>query len=443
MNVSEEFVKKFTEFFRAKGINDNGICGMLGNIYAESGCQSNNLQNSYNKMLGMTDEEFTKAVDEGRFDFTDSSLRFGYGLCQWTSIGRRRGLYDTVKSMNVSIADLTAQMTWLYTELSNSYKTVLAELKNPNNTIRSCAEVFVVKFEVPASVIAGGISKESTIKARTEYAEEFKEKFFKEDKGMKKILCISAGHYLGQPGKRCDKRFDPNETREWTLNSRIADMVEMLLEDYEGIEIHRLDDTKGDFFVTLANRSKLSDSYNADFYLAIHHNAGINGGKGGGVVCYCKKGKKVNAEKLYNSVVSRNGLRGNRSKPINDSNDLWEVNHPKAESILIENGFMDSSVDTPQILTPAYALASAEGIARFFIDLWGLKKKSEPVYPTNVFKVRVTTAVLNIRQKPTTLSAKTGKITDKGIYTIIDVSGDWGKLKSGLGWIHLGYTQRL
>jgi uncharacterized protein YgiM (DUF1202 family) len=27
-------------------------------------------------------------------------------------------------------------------------------------------------------------------------------------------------------------------------------------------------------------------------------------------------------------------------------------------------------------------------------------------------------------------------------YTIVAVSGNWGKLKSGAGWIHLGYTKK-
>lgn len=29
------------------------------------------------------------------------------------------------------------------------------------------------------------------------------------------------------------------------------------------------------------------------------------------------------------------------------------------------------------------------------------------------------------------------------VYTIVEESGEWGKLKSGAGWIHLGYTWKL
>lgn len=65
---------------------------------------------------------------------------------------------------------------------------------------------------------------------------------------------------------------------------------------------------------------------------------------------------------------------------------------------------------------------------------------------TDVFKnflVKVTANSLNIRNKPSTSGKIVGKITDKGIYTIVDVSGTWGKLKSGVGWISLNYTQRI
>ena len=46
------------------------------------------------------------------------------------------------------------------------------------------------------------------------------------------LICIDAGHGLLTAGKRCLKSIDPNETREWMLNRRIADKLQNLLEDY-------------------------------------------------------------------------------------------------------------------------------------------------------------------------------------------------------------------
>lgn len=62
------------------------------------------------------------------------------------------------------------------------------------------------------------------------------------------------------------------------------------------------------------------------------------------------------------------------------------------------------------------------------------------------FLVKVTADALNIRTGPgTNYSIASGEphcIRDKGIYTIVEKQGNWGKLKSGAGWICLDYTER-
>lgn len=63
--------------------------------------------------------------------------------------------------------------------------------------------------------------------------------------------------------------------------------------------------------------------------------------------------------------------------------------------------------------------------------------------PSDGYLVRVTTGALNIRSGAGTNYPITGVIRDKGTYTIVETNGDWGKLKSGLGWISLNYTTRL
>ena len=75
-------------------------------------------------------------------------------------------------------------------------------------------------------------------------------------------------------------------------------------------------------------------------------------------------------------------------------------------------------------------------------------KKEEPKKETAAksdvpYKVKVTATDLNIRQKATTDSRVTGHIVDKGVYTIVEENGVWGKLKSGAGWICLNYTKRI
>lgn len=63
------------------------------------------------------------------------------------------------------------------------------------------------------------------------------------------------------------------------------------------------------------------------------------------------------------------------------------------------------------------------------------------------FTVKVSVPDLNIRKGAGTDTAKTGKFTGIGVFTIVQVksgSGStlgWGKLKSGAGWISLDYCK--
>ena len=46
-----------------EGLADAGVAGLMGNLYAESGLNPQNLQNTYEKRLGFTDASYTAAVD--------------------------------------------------------------------------------------------------------------------------------------------------------------------------------------------------------------------------------------------------------------------------------------------------------------------------------------------------------------------------------------------
>ena len=174
------------------------------------------------------------------------------------------------------------------------------------------------------------------------------------------------------------KKLDAKETREWVLNDRICDKIENKLKAYDGIEILRLDDTTGQKGISLAERSNASNKWGADLYLAIHHNAGINGGSGGGVVAYVyTKPSAVELEwqKLfYNAVIGKTGLKGNRATPLAKGN-LHECREPKAPAILLECGFMDSKTDVPIILTEDFAEKVATACVEVIVKKANLKKK--------------------------------------------------------------------
>ena len=112
-NSNEE---KIWNYLSAKISNSYGVAGLMGNLYAESGLRPDNLQNSYEKSLGLTDAQYTAAVDNGSYtNFVRDKA--GYGLAQWTYWSRKENMYNYVKNAKASIGDLETQLNFLYKEL--------------------------------------------------------------------------------------------------------------------------------------------------------------------------------------------------------------------------------------------------------------------------------------------------------------------------------------
>ena len=190
----------------------------------------------------------------------------------------------------------------------------------------------------------------------------------------KKIIAIDAGHGMGTPGKRCLRSIDPAQTREWWLNDRIADQVQELLGAYD-CSVLWVDDTTGAKDISLANRVRAASNAKADIYVSGHHNAGIDGGSGGGTVVYYYNNAEMRAkaQRLYDAVVGSTGLIGNRSSKVAVGN-YYVIRNTEMPALLLENGFMDSTHDTPVILTEAHAVRTASGIMSFLIKELGLSK---------------------------------------------------------------------
>ncbi len=403
-NYNKVNAEKIISFFKSKGFNGYMISGILSNFTFESALEPSNAQNNINR-LGVSDADYTYQVDNGTYYHPTTHKNFcedgvGYGLAQWTSAGRKTGLYNYCKSCNVSISNLYAQLEFCLQEFCSGYIKVLNSMKSRTNAY-DCAVDMVVGYEKPASVLNPKTAEATKIK-RGELAEEFYKEYFKgESKPMKdKVLAISAGHYLYTTGKRIPKALDPTETREWVLNARVADMLTGILNRYEGVKILRVDDPTGEKGIAIENRVANANKQKVDFYLAIHHNAGAKLTTSGGVVVYHYPTAvdKTNAKNMYDSVIAHNGLKGNRSQPLS-TNYLYEVYKTNAPALLIENGFMDSTIDEPQIITKEFAQRSAEGMAEFFVKYWGLQLKKEESKSDILAEIESVKANINALEK--------------------------------------------
>lgn len=191
-------------------------------------------------------------------------------------------------------------------------------------------------------------------------------------------IALTAGHYKHTAGKRCMKALDPNETREWVLNDRICDKVEKLLTAYDGYALIRTDDTTGEKPIEIRARTNAANNFKADVYISVHHNAGIAGGKGGGIVAYIHPlAPAATAEwqvALYNALIAHTGLKGNRAQPLARAN-FQECRETVMHAVLLELGFMDSATDVPIILTEQYADQCAAAIVEVLVARGGLTKK--------------------------------------------------------------------
>ncbi len=134
-------------FLKSKGLNDFAVAGIMGNLYAESALKPTNLQNSYEKKLGYTDDTYTAAVDNGTYgNFVRDSA--GYGLVQWTYWSRKQGLLDYAKSVQKSIGDLTMQLEYLWKELQG-YTAVMTTLKGAKS-VQEASNAILTGYERPA-----------------------------------------------------------------------------------------------------------------------------------------------------------------------------------------------------------------------------------------------------------------------------------------------------
>lgn len=166
MNTNDKII---WEYLKSKGLSDYGCAGLLGNLYAESALNPQNLQNTFNKSLGMTDEKYTCAVDNGTYvDFVKDSA--GYGLAQWTYWSRKQNLLNFAQAAGTSIGDLDMQLDFLWKELNNGYRGVLDVLKNAVSVLEA-SNVVLLEFERPAN------QSESVQKKRAEYGQLYYDKF--------------------------------------------------------------------------------------------------------------------------------------------------------------------------------------------------------------------------------------------------------------------------
>ena len=168
--------EKIWNYLKGAGLNDCGAAGLMGNLYAESGLRPDNLQNTYEKKLGMTDTSYTAAVDGGTYTGFVRDCA-GYGLAQWTYWSRKQGLFNFAKAAGRSIGDLEMQLDFLMKELREGYKAVLTTLKTAGS-VRQASDAVLLQFERPAD------QSETAKKRRASFGQKYYDRYAKPKEGQ-------------------------------------------------------------------------------------------------------------------------------------------------------------------------------------------------------------------------------------------------------------------
>lgn len=146
-------IEKIYNYLIKKGYTKEGAAGLMGNLQQESGMRSNNLQNSYEKKLGMNDVQYTDAVNSKKRSKAQFSTDAdgGYGLAQWTYSSRKKGLYENTIEKGKKIDDLIAQLDYLDYEINSGQhaKNVAPVLKS-TNSVHEASDKVLTDFEGPA-----------------------------------------------------------------------------------------------------------------------------------------------------------------------------------------------------------------------------------------------------------------------------------------------------
>ena len=240
-------------------------------------------------------------------------------------------------------------------------------------------------------------------------------------------VYIAPGHGGADPGAV------GNGLKEKDLNLSIGKYCAEYLKA-SGVTV-KMSRTK-DIDPGLNNRAMEANRWGADLVCEIHINAG--GGDGAEVYYSIAGGTSKKMAQNIEAEIKKIGQnsRGIKTKKNAQGQDyLGIIRMTKAPAVLVECAFIDTK-DIKIIDTKAEQKTMGEAIAKGILKTLGVKEEKE-------FKVKVTANALNVRSGPGTKYSINTVIRDKGIYTISETSGSWGKLKSGAGWISLNYCRRL
>ena len=543
--------KKMWDYFKSKGLNDYGVAGLMGNLYCESALRPCNLQQTFEKKLGYTDETYTIAVDNGSYtNFVNDSA--GYGLAQWTYWSLKQDMLNYHKSKGKSIGDGDTQMEFLAHQLSNSYKSVWTTLQTAK-TVLEASNAVLLKFERPADQSETAQNKRAAAgqKYYDAYASKQSENKIevpkeggngkmKYSESNKPLVCMMTQstcykgtskmtpkgvlwHSTGANNPTLKRYVQPDDNAP-----NKAQLIELIGKNQYGNDWNHINRQAGlnCWIGKLADGTVTTVQTMPWDFKPWGCGSGSKGSCNNGWIQFeiCEDGltDKTYFDKVYkeaceitaylckmynidpNGTVTVNGVKVPTILCHYDSYKLglgsnhgdvdhWFPKHgksmataradvaallaadapvvpsepevkpvepaPAKELYRVRKSWEDakSQIGAYSILDNAKKACDTAGPAYSVYNSAGKKvypeSKIEPVTPAPItpvepevklpYLVRITASVLNVRSGPGMNYKTRTQVRQNEVYTIVALEDNWGKLKSGAGWICLDYTKKV
>ena len=551
VNTSAIDEKKMWNYFKSKGLNDFGIAGLMGNLYCESGLRPCNLQNTYEKSLGYTDESYTLAVDNGSYtNFVNDKA--GYGLAQWTYWSLKEEMLNYHKSKGKSIGDGDTQMEFLCHQLSKSYKSVWTTLQTAKSVLEASNAV-LLKFERPAD------QSESAQKVRAAAGQKYYDKYASKEKieieipkeggngkmkyneNNKPLVCMMTQstcykgtstmtpkgvlwHSTGANNPTLKRYVQPDDNasnrnelieligknqynNDWNhinyqagLNAWIGKLadgtvtaVQTMPWNYKPwgcgsgskgscnngwIQFEICEDNLNDknYFNKVYKEAceltaYLCKMYNIDpkgtvkvnginvptiLCHADSHQLGLGSNHGDINHWFPKYGKSMNTVREDVAKLLAADAPVAPSTPVTPpakpapAKELYRVRKSweDVKSQIGAYSMLENAKKACDAAGPDYSVYNSKGNKVYPVSvIEPVKPEPTPVEPAPAPKlpylVKITASVLNVRSGPGMNYKTRTQVRKNEVYTIVEENENWGKLKSGAGWICLDYTKKV
>lgn len=188
---------------------------------------------------------------------------------------------------------------------------------------------------------------------------------------MSKKIVIDPGHGGNDPGAEGFGLQEKNITLDIALKLRAK------LAHYADITMTR----SSDVFISLSERAAIANRIGADYFIAVH----VNAGGGTGFESYTFTNGSAEGEKIreiiHKEVAAYYQANGFPDRGMKKA-DFAVLRNTHMPSVLLENLFIDTQADAQKLKDPSFREGAAQAMANGLIKALNLQGQTQPPAPT-------------------------------------------------------------